>query len=329
MKFEEIYELRTEKRISVEEASSLLGVTPRTLQRYVNRYEAEGMAGLNDKRLEQAAHNAAPLEEVLALVELYQRGYRTYNMSHFFDKYSRLHKGTRSYSWVKNTLQEQGIVPLQKKRGVHRCRRRRRPMKGMLLHQDGSTHQWIEGVYWDLIVTLDDADNEIYSAFFVEQEGTWSSFRGVQDVIGQQGLFCSLYTDRGTHYWTTRQGGKKVDTASLTQFGRAMDWLGIEMIAAYSPQARGRSERMFGTLQGRLPAELKSAGITTIDDANRFLKDTFLPEFNQRFRVQPQEERSAFIPWSGHHLPLEDILCIQEQPTVNKDNTVSYTNCKK
>ena len=197
-------------------------------------------------------------------------------------------------------------------------------MKGLLLHQDGSTHPWIEGVSWDLIVTLDDADNEIYSAFFVEEEGTWSSFRGIKEVIETQGLFCSLYTDRGTHYWTTKKEGERVDKSSPTQFGRAMGWLGIDMIPAYSPQARGRSERMFGTLQGRLPLELESAGITRLDDANRYLRDRFLPEFNQRFKVKPEEARSAFIPWAGHHLSLDDILCIQEERTVGKDNTVSY-----
>jgi len=177
-------------------------------------------------------------------------------------------------------------------------------------------------------VTLDDADSEIYSAFFVEEEGTWSSFQGVKEVIEVHGLFCSLYTDRGSHYWTTTQCGKQVDKVNLTQFGRAMQQLGIEMIAAYSPEARGRSERMFGTLQGRLPLELKSAGITHIDDANRFLKDTFIPEFNRRFKVSAQEEHHAFVPWFSGHLKLDDILSVQEQRTVNKDNTVSYKGKK-
>ena len=172
---------------------------------------------------------------------------------------------------------------------------------------------------------MDDASSEIYSAFFVEQEGTWSSFQGVKEVIDKHGLFCSFYSDRGSHYWTTDSAGGKVNKQSLTQFGRALQQLGIEMIAAYSPEARGRSERMFRTLQGRLPLELKSAGIRTLEDANRFLKHRFLPEFNQRFQVAPSLTDSAFVPWQpGGPLKLEDILCLQSQRTVNNDNTVSY-----
>jgi transposase len=324
MKFEEIYEMRTEKRLTTQEAAQLLGMCERNFRRYVQRYRDEGMTGLVDKRLGRQAHNAADAEEVQALVELYQQHYSGYTASHFFDKYQGKYYGKRSYNWVRLALQETGTLKTKKRRGPHRRQRPRTPMKGMMLHQDGSTHQWVEGMYWDLIVTLDDADNEIYSAFFVEEEGTWSSFQGVQEVIEQKGLFCSLYTDRGTHYWTTTHAGKKVDKNRPTQFRRAMQQLGIEMIAAYSPEARGRSERMFGTLQGRLPKELKSAGITTLDEANQFLRDTFLPEFNQRFKVKTQEEIEAFIPWSSSHLKLEDILCIQEQRTVNKDNTIHY-----
>lgn len=171
---------------------------------------------------------------------------------------------------------------------------------------------------------MDDATNEVYSAFFVEQEGTWSSFRGIKEVIETKGLFCSFYTDRGRHYWITDKIGGKVNKIQLTQFGRAMKQLGIEMIAAYSPEARGRSERMFGTLQMRLPLELKSAGITTMDDANRFLKHSFVPEFNRRFCVAPQIAKSAFVPWITGNIDLDDILCIQDQRIVNNDNTISY-----
>lgn len=324
MKFEEIYELKTEHRLTVEEAARLLGVCERTFRRYVQRHQQDGLDGLNDRRLGKRAHNAANAEEIHALIELYQNNYSGYSAAHFFDKYRGKYYGKRSYNWVRTTLQQEGLIKKQKKRGSHRHKRARSPMKGMMLHQDGSTHQWVKDKYWDLIVTMDDADNEIYSAFFVEEEGTWSSFRGVKEVINHHGLFCSLYTDRGSHYWLTSKAGKKVDRQQLTQFGRAMQILGIEMIAAYSPEARGRSERMFGTLQGRLPLELKSAGINTIDDANRFLKETFLPEFNKRFTVPTQEEHSAFVPWVTSYLQLDDILCIQEQRTVNKDNTVNY-----
>ena len=250
--------------------------------------------------------------------------YSGYNASHFYDKYRQRHRGRRSYNWVRTTLQRQGLMQGSKKKGAHRRKRPRQPMSGMMIHQDASTHQWIDEVYWDLVVTMDDATSEIYSAFFVEQEGTWSSFRGVQEVIETKGLFCSFYTDRGKHYWITDKAGGKVNKVLLTQFGRAMKQLGIEMVAAYSAEARGRSERMFGTLQGRLPLELKSAGITQIDDANRFLKHKFLPEFNKRFCVSPQIAQSAFIPWKSGNIELNDILCIQNQRMVNNDNTISY-----
>ena len=324
MKFEEVYELRNEKRITVEAAARMLCMSERNLRRYIERYEEEGIDGLNDKRLEHAAHNAAPVDEVFRLSELYKYNYVGYSASHFYDKYKQYHDGRRSYNWVRLTLQRQGLTHKFKKKGVHRRKRPRQPMPGMMIHQDASTHQWIEGTYWDLVVTMDDATNEIYSMFFVEEEGTWSSFQGVKEVIENKGLFCSFYTDRGSHYWNTDKAGGKVNKVSLTQFGRAMKQLGIEMIAAYSPEARGRSERMFGTLQKRLPLELKSEGITNMSDANEFLKYKFLPEFNRRFCVEPQIERSAFIPWITGNMSLDDILCIQDERMVNNDNTINY-----
>ena len=324
MKFKEAYELRSEKRITVEEAARMLCMSERNLRRYIERYEEEDIDGLNDKRLARAAHNAAPVDEVFRLTELYRKDYVGYSSSHFYDKYKQRHKGSRSYNWVRLTLQKKGIINKSKKKGSHKRKRPRQPMSGMMIHQDASTHQWIEGGYWDLVVTMDDATNEIYSAFFVEQEGTWSSFYGVKEVIEKKGLFCSFYTDRGKHYWITDKAGGKVNKIVLTQFGRAMKQLGIEMIPAYSPEARGRSERMFGTLQKRLPLELKSAGITNISDANQFLKHKFLPEFNKRFCVVPQLAQSAFIPWVPGSISLDNILCIQDQRIVNNDNTVSY-----
>ena len=323
MKFKEVCSLRAEGKLSMEEAASMLNMSSRNLRRHIKRYEKAGLEGLNDRRLGKAAHNIASTDEVLALLALYNNQYLGYNVAHFYDKYKDHHEGQRGYTWVKEQLQKEGLAKKAKKRGAHRRLRPRQAMKGMMLHQDASTHAWIEVCQWDLIVTMDDATSEVYSAFFVEEEGTWSSFKGVQEVIEQHGLFCSLYTDRRPHYWTTPEAGKKVDKENQTQFHRAMSQLGIGMIAAYSPEARGRSERMFGTLQGCLPQELKSAGITTMEGANKFLKEVFLPQLNQRFKVTAQDEQSAFVPWTSHLL-LEDILCIQAQRTVSKDNTVSY-----
>ena len=238
------------------------------------------------------------------------------------------------------------MVKKAAKRGAHRKRRDPAPWPGMLLHQDGSTHEWVPGRHWDLIVTMDDATNdkssgqtictaaavrrvaprdgcnEHYSMFFCEEEGTQSSFKGVGEVIEAQGLFCSLYTDRGSHYWTTPEAGGKVDKVSLTQFGRAMTQLGIEMIPAYSPEARGRSERAFGTHQGRLPQELAAAGITTIAAANAYVRDVYLPAFNAEFAHPSREAGSAFVP-CPQSVVLDDILCEQVGRTVGKDNCVS------
>jgi len=192
-----------------------------------------------------------------------------------------------------------------------------------MLHQDGSSHEWVPGAWWDLIVTMEDATNEIYSAFFVAEEGTMSSFIGIKQVIEKKGLFCSLYVDRGSHYWHTPEAGGKVDKDNPTQVGRALRQLGIELIAAYSPQARGRSERMFGTLQKRLPQELRLHGITDMEEANRFLKEVFLPAHNACFARQAEEAGSAFVAFAGN---LEDILCVQEERVVAGDNTVRFEN---
>lgn len=326
MRFEDVYGQWTEKHLTIEQAADMLGVCGKTFRRWGLKFEESGLEGLLDKRLGKAAHNSAPVDEVMAVISLFETHYQDFTASHFYDKYRDEHQGTRGYTWVKQCLQEAGLVKKAKKRGQHRRKRPRQPLKGMMLHQDGSNHEWVAGARWDLIVTMDDADSEIYSAFFVDEEGTWSSFQGVKDVILSQGLFCSLYVDRGSHYWHTPAAGGKVDKDNPTQFGRAMKKLGIELIAAYSPEARGRSERMFGTLQGRLPNELKLLGIEDIDTANRFLKERFIPKFNQKFQRKPSEDGSAFIPWLTTSMNIDDILCIQEQRTVDKDNTVSYRN---
>jgi transposase len=321
MRFEEAYGGWQNGRLTQEEAARLLGVCDRTFRRYIDRYEDEGLDGLIDKRLNQVSHRRAPVDEVMGLVDRYRSRHEGWNVKHFYAWYKR-DGGGRSYTWVKNRLQEEKLVPKAAKRGVHRKRRERSPLPGMLVHQDGSTHEWVTGQHWDLIVTMDDATNEHYSMFFVEEEGTQSSFRGVREVIESRGLFSAFYSDRGSHYWTTPEAGGKVDKVNLTQFGRAMKQLGIEMIAAYSPEARGRSERAFATHQGRLPKELALAGITDMTAANRYLREVYLPAFNAEFAGPPQEEGSAFVGFQGGHL--NDILCEQTERTVGKDNCVRF-----
>jgi len=321
MRFEEAYGGWQKGRLSQEEAAEILGVCSRTFRRQIGRYEENGLEGLNDKRLTQASHRRAPVDEVMALGARYKSSYRGWNVKHFYSWYTR-EGGVRSYTWVKNTLQSQCLVAKSKKKGSHRLRRERSPLPGMMLHQDGSDHEWVSGKKWDLIVTMDDATSEHYSMFFVHEEGTASSFQGVQDVILKKGLFSSIYTDRGSHYWFTPKEGGKVSKIQLTQFGRAMQQLGIEMIPAYSPEARGRSERMFRTHQGRLPQELAAHNITTMDAANRYLKKVYQPAFNKEFKKEPLEEGSAFVPWVGTNI--EDTLCEHQERTVSSDNCVSF-----
>lgn len=321
MRFEEAYSGWNEGRLTQAEAGQLLGMSERSFRRYLGRYEAEGLEGLIDHRLEQVSNRRAPVDEVVALTEQYRRRHHGWNVKHFHHWYQR-EGGSRCYTWVKKRLQEAQLVPKAEKRGAHRKRRERSPLPGMMIHQDGSTHEWITGQQWDLIVTLDDATSEHYSMFFTAEEGTASSFRGVQEVIEAHGLFSSFYSDRGSHYWHTPEAGGKVDKANPTQFGRAMKQLGIDMIAAYSPEARGRSERAFGTHQGRLPQELALAGITSMTQANQYLAEVYLPAFNAEFAQPAAEAGTAFIPWVGGSL--EDILCEQYERTVSADNCVRF-----
>lgn len=323
MRFEEVFEWWTERRLSQQEAATLLGVGDRQFRRQCRRYESDGLAGLIDQRLGQVSGRRAPVDEVLRLVEQYRGRYAGWTVKHFYSKY-REQKGRRSYNFVRLALQREGVVTKAKRRGAHRRKRERKPLIGMMLHQDGSRYEWLARQQHDLIVSLDDATGAIYSAFLVAEEDTMSSFAGVAEVIGGHGLFNSLYTDRGSHYWHTPKAGGKVDRANLTQFGRAMVQLGIEMIPAYSPEARGRSERAFRTLQARLPKELVDAEITDVALANRFLKRRFVPAYNREFAITAVETGSAFVPWIGTNL--KDILCLQEERSVRPDNCVAYEN---
>jgi hypothetical protein len=292
------------------------------LRRWRGRYDAEGAEGLQDRRLGRPSARAVPVDEALRMVTLYETRYTGWTVKHFHEHWRTEHGGTRSYTWTKKTLQAAGPVARAPRRGAHRKKRPRKPLPGMRLHQDGSTHEWVPGCQWDLIVTMDDATSEIYSAVFVEEEGTLSSFQGLREVIETKGLFSSLYTDRGSHYWYTEEAGGKVDKARLTQVHRALHQLGITLIPAYSPEARGRSERVFRTLQDRLPKELALAGITEMAAANRYLTTQFLPAYNRRFAVPASEAGTAFVPWIG--TALAEILCVHEERIVAKDNTVRY-----
>ena len=321
MKFEEIYERASKRELSQSEAAEILGMSERTFRRWRDRFDADGAEGLYDRRLGKVSGRRDPVDTMMEVLELFDTRYFDFTAKHFFDKLVSKHGFDRSYNWLRLTLQAHGRTRPAPRRGAHRRKRERRPLPGMMLHQDGSSHQWVPGQWWDLIVTMDDATSAIYSAFFVDEEGTMSSFRGLAEVIAEHGLFCALYTDRGSHYWHTPEAGGKVDRDNPTQVGRALAQLGIELIPAYSPEARGRSERMFGTLQKRLPQELRLAGITTMAAANRFLEEVYLPAHNARFARPAEAVGAAFVPFTGN---LEDILCVQEERVVGNDNTVRY-----
>ena len=323
MKVQEVILRAMAKKITWWQAAEIIGISDRHMRRWRERYEEFGYDGLFDRRRGKPSPKRVPMQTVEQVLGLYREKYFDFNVRHFHEKLQSEHSLQLSYSWVKQALQGAGLVARGRKRGVHRQRRPRRPLPGMLLHIDGSEHRWFQDERWyDLIVILDDATSEIYYARLVEEESTVTVMAGLQEVIASKGLFCALYSDRGSHFWQTPKAGGKVDSQQLTQVGRALRELGIQMIPAYSPQARGRSERNFGTWQGRLPQELRLRGIATVEAANRFLQEKYIVEFNRRFQVPPAQRGSAFVAVARKNLDL--IFSLQYERTVNRDNTVNF-----
>ena len=323
MRFEALLDRQERGELSQIEAAEMLGVSERTFRRWRDRLRDEGPAGLADRRIGKPSGRRAAADEILRMLGLYREHYAEFTVKHFHEQLVKRHDWRLGYTVTKLQLHRAGLVKPAPRRGAHRKKRPRRPMPGMLLHQDASRHAWLDGVPpLDLVVTLDDATSEVYSAFLVEEEGTASSFRGLAEVVAAKGLFCALYTDRGSHYFHTPTAGGKVSRTQPTQVGRALAQLGIEHIAAYSPEARGRSERVFRTLQDRLPKELRLAGITDIEAANRWLAEVYLPEHNARFAVPAEQDGSAFV--ADRTGAWRDILCIQEERLVGNDNTVKW-----
>src|SRR5437667_1987279 len=323
MKVQEVILRAISKQIHWFEAAKILGLSARQLRRLYYRYKNYGYDGLYDRRTGKPSPRRVPLAVAEQVFALYREKYFDFSVRHFHEKLWEEHGILLSYSWVKLALQGAGLVDQARQRGVHR-RRERRPMVGMMLHIDGSRHRWLGGEQWhDLIVVLDDASSEIYYAQLVEEESTVTVLTALREVVEQRGIFCSLYSDRGSHFWLTPKAGEMVDRQRLTQVGRAMRELGIEMIPAYSPQARGRSERNFGTWQRRLPQELRLRGIRTRAEANRFPRESYIPEFNRQFAAAATPE-SAFVPVGGKDL--ERIFTLQHERVVNRDNTISFAN---
>jgi transposase len=326
MKVQEVILRALAKRITWGQAAEIIGISDRSMRRWRERYAEHGYDGLFDRRRGKPSPKRVALEKAEEVLRLYQEKYADLNVRHFHEKLGEEHGIKLSYTWVKLALQGAGLVKKGRKRGVHRKRRPRRPLPGMLLHLDGSEHRWFQDNRWyDLIEVLDDATSETYYAQWVEEESTRTVRAALKEVIERQGRFCALYSDRASHFFQTPQAGGPVDRQRLTQVGRALQELGIEMIPAYSPQARGRSERRFGTWQGRLPQELRLAGISGVEEANRFLRDRYIPEMNRRFGVAAAEKGQAFIPVRGSDL--DRIFSVQTERVVAKDNTVRLDNC--
>jgi transposase len=322
-KFREVLSRWDGGDLSMQEAGELLGMSERQFRRYRDRYEEDGEDGLRDRRLGKISTRRVPAEAIEEMLELYRHRYVGWNVKHFHEHLMRDHHFSWGYTFIKTQLHAAGLVDRAKRRGAHRRKRERKPCEGMMLHQDGSRHEWlVDEPPLDLIVTMDDATSTIYSAFLVEEEGMASSFHGLRQTFCAKGLPSSLYTDRGSHYFVTLKAGEAVDKTRLTQVGRALQRLGIEHIAAYSPEARGRSERMFATLQERLPKELKLAEISDVEAANRFIAQTYLPAHNARFAKPAALAASAFVAVDAHQLA--ETLCVEEERVVGRDNTVIF-----
>src|ERR1700733_5406812 len=322
MKVQDIILRAMAKKISWLEAADILGVSGRTIRRMRDCYQKLGYTGLLDRRRGKPSGQRVPMETAEEVLRFYRETYFDLNMRHFHEKLRDEHQIDLSYTWVQQALQGAGLVAKRRKRGPHRRRRPRRPLAGMLLHIDGSKHRWLNDDHWyDLIVILDDATSEIYYAQLVEEESTRTVMAGLREVIETKGLFCALYSDRGSHFFVTTKAGEKVDKHRLTQVGRALKELGVQMIPAYSPQARGRSERSFGTWQGRLPQELRLAQVTTVEAANAFLRERYVVEFNSKFTTPAREKATAFRRTS--RTDLNWIFTVQTERVVAKDNTVA------
>jgi transposase len=327
MRFQEVILRAMSKQITWIQAAEILGMSDRNMRRYRDRMEKGGYEGLIDRRTRRPSTRRVPLAEVERVLTLYRSNYFDFNVRHFHEKLRDEHGITLSYSWVKNALQEAGLVARAKKRGRHHKRRPRRPLPGMMLHIDGSTHAWLgaDHVPFDLVTIMDDATSEIYYARFVEQESTESVMAGLLSVVQTEGVFCSLYSDRASHFVHTPRGATKPDRSIRTQVGRALEQLGIELIHANSPQARGRCERSYGTLQGRLPQELRAAGIHCVGDANRFLTG-YLRKHNKQFTVAAAEPGTAFVPYSGSDL--HKVFAKHHDRVIGNDNVVTFGKVK-
>jgi transposase len=306
-------------------AAEILGITPRGLRRVRQRMEEFGYQGLVDRRRGRPSPRRTPVPELERILELYRERYWGFNARHFFQTVRREHGVRLSYTCVKQLLQAAGLIKKRRSRGRHRRRRERKPRFGQMLHLDGSRHGWLALVPEErqtLIQVVDDATSRLLYAQLWPAETTQAVMAAMREVVRERGIPESLYTDRAGWAFDTPKAGGKVSKTNLTQVGEALARLGIEHIPSYSPQARGRSERMNQTLQGRLVNELRVARLTTLEAANDYLRECYLPTHNEEFAKLPADPTSAFVELDG--VDLDDIFFEQAVRTVGKDNTVGF-----
>jgi transposase len=312
------------KRLSWVQAAEIIGIKPRQMRRIRWRVEHYGMDAVMDQRGGRPRRKRIKAGTIELLCRLKRDVYPDFSLRHFYEHVTERHGVKVSYNWLRLMLQEAGVVQREPARGKYRRQRERRPMVGMLVHLDASTHEWIAGLpRQDLVVALDDADGRILYAHFFPQEGTASTFAALESVLRSYGRFGELYTDRGSHFCQSGPAGE-VAEEQHGQISQALRALGIRQILAYSPQARGRSERAFGTIQGRLPQELRHQAISDYAAANDYLEHHFIPDFNRRFTVKPVQPESAFVKLTG--IELELVLSSKHERIVRNDNTVTFKN---
>src|SRR5437763_3268636 len=324
MKIKEVITRAMSGQFTWSQAAEIIGITDRSMRRWRKRLSTGGYAELLDRRTRRPSAKRIEMAVVERVLRLYREKYCDLNVKHFVEKLHREEPISLSYTWVKTALQNAGLVQRYRKRGPHRKKRPRRPLTGMMLHVDGSRHRWIPGLdqYQDLVVIFDDATSEVYDVQLVDEESTATVMAALKRVVEGRGLFCSLYSDRGSHMaWTAKAGGP-VDRQKPTQIARALDQLGIELILAYSPQARGRCERLFGTWQGRLPQEFRLQHITTVEAANEFLQQDWGVMHNARFSVKAEQTGTAFLPYPGNDL--DKIFSLHHERTIDNDKTVRW-----
>ena len=309
--------------MTTEQAATLMGVSTRHTRRILAAYRQEGAAALAHGNRGRRPANATPKMTSTGIVHLARTRYAGVNHTHLSELLSEREGIEIGRSTLRRILVSAGVnSPRQPRPPKHRVRRQRMPREGMLIQIDGSHHRWLgeDGLQFTLLLAVDDATGCVASALFCQEETTRDYFQMLEGLIRRWGIPLALYADRHTVFKQTPGTRQKVRAA--TQFTRAMDELGIQLVFARSPQGKGRVERMEGTFQDRLISELRLAGASTIPEAKRVLAD-FLPRFNERFRVPTQQPGAAYRPLDPD-ICLDRIFCYKHWRRVARDNTVKY-----